>query len=160
LSEVAQVSEADPEDTPQPRKPPVLLLAAAGGALVVGVGLGFGAALLVNVLTAPPPPPPPPVPEIAALPLEALSVNLRGTGGQHTLRVAVGLEVATIDREALPLWGPILQDSVLVLASDFTADELLQAPGRERFRKELRHRIDLVLPEDLVDVHVTELVVQ
>jgi flagellar FliL protein len=159
LSEAVAAPDAE-EDLPVRRPIPVLLVAAAGGALIIGAAAGFGAALLVNILTAEPPPPPPPEPKVAPLALEALSVNLRGTGGQRVLTIQVGLEVSTIDPEALKVWSPILRDSILVLASDYTADEMLLASGRERFRRELHHRMDLILHEELRDLYVTEIVVQ
>jgi flagellar basal body-associated protein FliL len=144
----------------RPRPPPWPLIAAAVGALVLGLGAGVGAGLLMNWLTAPVPEPPP-VPHVVRHRLEPLSVNLRGDGGAKTLRIQAQVEVLSTEPEALILREPILRDAVISLASDYTAEDMLRASGKERFRRELTQRLDLMIGADpLQQVYLTELVVQ
>ena len=147
--------------TMPPIGPMLPMLGASGGGLLVGVMLGFGTALLLNFLFAAEPE----VieePEVAELSqaLEPITVNLRGED-HRTVRIAAVVDVETIDPDRVAHWAPAMQDSLITLASDYTAEELLSRPGRERFRGELRHRIELVLNDDVVsNLHFTELVVQ
>ena len=159
--------EGDDEFAPRrkfslpPIGPMVPMLGASGGGLLIGVMLGFGTALLMNWLFAPGPELIE-EPEVAAVsqPLDPITVNLRGED-HRTVRIAAVVDVETIDPDRVTHWAPAMQDSLITLASDYTADELLSRPGRERFKGELRHRISLVLHDDVVsNLHFTELVVQ
>jgi flagellar FliL protein len=144
-----------------PIGPMIPALSAGGGGLLVGLMLGVGAALLVRWAFAPGPElPVEPEVVLVAQALDPITVNLRGDGNR-TVRVAAVVDVQTVDPLRPEAWSAALQDSVITLASDYTAEELLGRPGRDRFRRELRHRVQLVLSQDVVsDLHLTEMVVQ
>lgn len=159
--------DEDEEFTPRrgfslpPIGPMLPMLGASGGGLLVGVMLGFGVAVALNWLLAPGDEVPE-EPQIASVSqtLDPITVNLRGADDK-SVRVAAVVDVQTIDPQRVVDWAPAMQDSLITLASDYTAEELLARPGRERFRGELLHRMKLVLHDDVVsDLHLTELVVQ
>ncbi|MFT7518338.1 MAG: flagellar basal body-associated protein FliL [Kiritimatiellia bacterium] len=145
----------------RPKPPLFALIGAMSGALIIGAGAGVGAALLLNLLTTPH------VEldeetELVAISqtLDQISVNLRENGGLQRLTVEVELQAEHADPEYLAPFIPGLRDTVICLASDYTADELLVVQGRRRFRHELEERIAIQIQSDLVQqVHLTQFVV-
>lgn len=139
---------------------PLPLLAGAGGGLILGLALGVGAAALLGsgLLDSPP--------ELVEAErvqadLDAVTVNLRGEAGERVVTLRAEIGVRTDDPDRITLLEPALRDSVLVLASDHSAEEILGASSRRRFRRELTERLDLLLGEDQIsDLYLTELVVK
>lgn len=147
----------------KPRRIPWVLVGAGGGALVIGIGLGIGAGLAAQWMLAPGPPPPEEEPEYVHMtwPLEPVSVNLRGQGGERVLQVKVEVKMSTATPDDLDAWSPWLRDSIIMAGSDYTASELLSRPGRDRFRAEVLHRARHVLDGHAVhQVYLTEMVVK
>jgi len=146
----------------RPRRPLLPVLAAAAGALVIGLGIGAALGLYLGV------------PMLAASQVEeqvepvthvqdlgVLNVNLRGGEGERVLSIRAQVQVKTTDADRVSMLAPALRDGVLVLASDHTAEDLMVGEGRARFRDELKMRLDLLLGDDRVtDLFLTELVVK
>jgi len=161
--EEAAPTTVDEDDDWEPpvRRSYLPLLALVLGGLLVGVGAGFGAGLAARpVLMAPPPVEEPE--EVAVMQdLGVLNVNLRGDGGSRILTVRAQVDVQTFDEAAVAAQVPVLRDTLLLLASDHTASQMMAGRSRERFRKELRQRLELLLVDDRVtQVFLTELVVK
>lgn len=141
--------------------PPLLpLLAAVGGASVIGIAAGVALALLVGLFAGESEPV-----DVEPVPvthdLGVVNVNLRGGEGERILSVRAQVDVMTTDEARVEALVPVLRDGVLVLASDHTAEELLVHTGRSRFRDELHQRFDLLLDGDTVTrIYFTELVVK
>ena len=93
--------------------------------------------------------------------LDLFTVNLRGTAGSRVLRLEVQVEVK---EEELPLVeeaSPLLRDSIITLASDYTYAELEGLEGKTRLRDELLGRLNSLLDGARIErVYFTQFVVQ
>lgn len=155
-----EFDDLDEEVAWRPRPSLLPLILAGAGALVIGLSIGVGAAFVANSPWLATPVQPPEAERVQA-DLETVRVNLRGEEGDRVLTVRAQVAIETFDPDRVTVLEPALRDTVLVLASDHTADELLSPSTRRRFREELLHRLDLLLGEDrVVDLYLTELVIQ
>jgi flagellar FliL protein len=178
---------ADEEVEEAPKKASKLpMIGAAVVALLIGVGGGFGAATFLGGGDAaadegdgeeggdggdeaaedgeapaegeegePPPP------TRAVVSLGKFTVNLRGAGGGRMLRMQVDVEVMADDATVVEEKMALLRDGVLMLASDYTHDDLDGLDGKLRLRDELLGRLNTLAEEPLVKrVYFTEFVVQ
>jgi len=155
------VDEVDDDWEPPRRRSLLPLVALVGGGALVGALAGLGGGLGAKALLTPVEEEVE-VEEVAlAQDLAVLNVNLRDDNGSRILTVRATVDVHTEDPERVAVQVPMLRDSLLLLASDHSAEELLRGRGRERFRAELTRRFALLLNEDRVgDVYLTELVVK
>jgi flagellar FliL protein len=94
--------------------------------------------------------------------LDRFTVNLRGTGGGRVLRLEVQVEVDEEDLEVVTTKSPVLRDTVLTLASDYTYADLEGIDGKMRLRDELLARLNTSLEDEanVRRVYFTEFVVQ
>lgn len=94
------------------------------------------------------------------IPLEAFTVNLRGSSGGRVLRLEVQVEVESEDEMAILDGTPAMQDAIISLASDYSFAELEGIDGKMHFRDELLGRLNRVLDGPRVQrVYFTEFVV-
>ena len=93
--------------------------------------------------------------------LGKFTVNLRGTGGGRVLRMEVQVEIDNSQLEDIEAKTPLLRDSVLTLASDYTFGDLEGLDGKMRFRDELLARLNSALTiSGIRRIYFTEFVVQ
>jgi len=93
--------------------------------------------------------------------LGKFTVNLRGTGGGRVLRMEVQVEIDSGQQPLIEAKTPLLRDSVLTLASDYTFGDLEGLDGKMRFRDELLARLNSALSvSGIRRIYFTEFVVQ
>ncbi len=93
--------------------------------------------------------------------LGKFTVNLRGTGGGRVLRMEVQVEIDGSQLAMIESKTPLLRDSVLTLASDYTFGDLEGLDGKMRFRDELLARLNSALSvSGIRRIYFTEFVVQ
>lgn len=151
----------DDDWEPPAKRSFVPLIGVLLGGLLVGAGVGFGTGLgAMAAADALKVEEPEPEEVLVTQDLDVLNVNLRSDVGNRVLSIRAQLDVRTYDADHVEAQVPVLRDSLLLLASDHTAQDLLRGRGRRRFRSELTRRFELLLPEDNVsNVYITELVV-
>lgn len=89
------------------------------------------------------------------------TVNLRNNSGGRLLQMAVSIENSVDDSDQIEERIPQLQDTIVLLASDFSYDELDGMDGKMRMRDEILAQINKVLAPTVVDrVYFTSFVVQ
>ncbi|MEO0603754.1 MAG: flagellar basal body-associated FliL family protein [Myxococcota bacterium] len=103
----------------------------------------------------------PPTDERLMHSLGKFTVNLRGAGGGRVLRMEVQVEIDSSQQSMLEAQTPLLRDSVLTLASDYTFGDLEGLDGKMRFRDELLARLNSALSvSGIRRIYFTEFVVQ
>lgn len=95
-------------------------------------------------------------------PLETFIVNLSGAAGERYLKVAMELElkenslVAEVEKRR-----PQVRDTILLLLSSKTFDDIATFQGKTKLRNEITSRLNAVLPPaSIKKVYFTEFVVQ
>jgi flagellar FliL protein len=99
---------------------------------------------------------PPPAPEAGkVVPLEAITINL--TGG-HFLKIRIALQ-ATADVEEPPDGSKAL-DLTIAQFSNKSVAELSSNKARAEAKKELKEKIEKAYEDEVMDVYLTEFVMQ
>lgn len=95
----------------------------------------------------------------ATVSMESMSLNL---AEGHYLRIGVAVQVADgVDAEEFETYEmPKVRDLVIATAGGRQMDELATAAGREALKSELLHGAQEMLPEEVYDLYLTELVMQ
>lgn len=89
------------------------------------------------------------------------TVNLRGGGGGRILRMSLALETRAKFLPSLEPRMPLVQDSILTLAGDYTYEELEGQDGKARMKQELLDRLNAMLEGEPFDkVYFTGFMVQ
>ncbi len=137
------------------------MLAVVG--LVLGLGAGFAGATFMGGDAAAEEPEPDDAEvtsQVAVLPLEPFTVNLRGGEGR-LLILEVQLELAQAELEVLTERVPLVRDAIVFLASDYAAAELEGIDGKLRLRDELLGRLNVSLDGPTVKrIYFTHFLVQ
>jgi flagellar FliL protein len=96
------------------------------------------------------------------VPLETFIVNLSGAAGERYLKVAMELElkenslVVEVEKRR-----PQVRDTILLLLSSKTFDDIATFRGKTKLRNEITSRLNAVLPPaSIKKVYFTEFVVQ
>ncbi len=96
--------------------------------------------------------------------LDEFLVNLADPGGDHLLKVSIGLELKpekgktadSLKEQIAPI-----RDAILVSLSTKTRDQLTPVSGREKLKAEIKKRVNAALgEEDVQEVYFTNLVMQ
>lgn len=95
-------------------------------------------------------------------PLETFIVNLSGAAGERYLKVSMELELK--EKSLLPeveKRKPQVRDTILLLLSSKTFDDIATFQGKTKLRNEITSRLNAVLPPTSIKkVYFTEFVVQ
>ncbi len=153
--------EDDLEPGPKRKLNLVMLGAIGGGALILGIVLGVVVGgFVLPPLLAPGPPPPPEMVTVQE-DLETLTVNLRGGDGLQVMTIRVVAELETEFPKQVSIWRPAFRDSVVMLGSDFTADEMQAMSTQNRFKRELRHRFNLSISNaEVTSIYFAEMIIR
>lgn len=119
--------------------------------IVVAVAVAGAAAWFLFLKPAGPPKPPEPG---EVLPLEAIQVNLEGG---HYLRIGLALQLTATAHEAD---GSKALDVAIDLYSGRSVAELADPAERRKLKKELLKELDHSYHGDVMDVYLTEFVMQ
>ena len=94
--------------------------------------------------------------------LGKFGVNLRGSGGGRMLRMEVQVKIPMSDLAVIEEEQPLLRDSIIMLASDYTYGELEGLDGKTRLRDELQARLNSVLEgrTTIQNIYFTEFIIQ
>ena len=95
-------------------------------------------------------------------PLEVFIVNLAGTSGERYLKVNLELELKESSLAAeLEKRSPQIRDTILLLLSGKTFEDVATFKGKTRIRNEITARLNTLLePGSIKKVYFTEFVVQ
>jgi len=89
------------------------------------------------------------------------TVNLRSSAGGRVLQMEIQVESDAESVEKIEGRMPQLRDSVILLASDYSYDELEGIDGKFRLKDDIHARVNAVLePTQVRRVYFTEFVVQ
>ena len=89
------------------------------------------------------------------------TVNLRSSAGGRVLQMEIQVESDAESGEKIEAKMPQLRDSVILLASDYSYDELEGIDGKFRLKDDIHARVNAVLePTQVRRVYFTEFVVQ
>ncbi len=89
------------------------------------------------------------------------TVNLRSSAGGRVLQMEIQVESDVESAETIEKRMPQLRDSVILLASDYSYDELEGIDGKFRLKDDILARVNAVLePIQVRRVYFTEFVVQ
>lgn len=141
---------------------PALLLAAgiaAGGYFMGGGGGGAAAPVEGEEAAAEEADAEPELEPGATVQMEPMSLNL---AEGHYLRIGVAVQVtADVEGEEFETYEmPKIRDLVIATAGGRQMDELATAAGREALKAELLHGAQELMPEEVYDLFLTELVMQ
>lgn len=94
--------------------------------------------------------------------LEPFSVNLADPQGRRYLRLAISLELESIEaNDRATKLVPKLRDMVIVLLTSLTFEEVMTPEGKVQIRDELLERFNQILRPDRVrNIYFTDFVVQ
>ena len=93
--------------------------------------------------------------------LGSFTVNLRSSAGGRVLQMEIQVESDAENTEKIETRMPQLRDSVILLASDYSYDELEGIDGKFRLKDDIHARVNAVLePINVQRVYFTEFVVQ
>jgi flagellar FliL protein len=95
-------------------------------------------------------------------PLEMFIVNLAGASGERYLKVSMELELKESSlTEELKKRKPQIRDTILLLLSGKTFEDVATFKGKTRIRNEITRRLNAFLaPSSIKKVYFTEFVVQ
>lgn len=98
---------------------------------------------------------------IEVYPLDTFIVNLDGEGGRRYLKVKMTLEVDAREKEKLDNQLHKVRDSILILLTGKTYEDLRGAEGKYALREEVRGRVGRIVGKSVVkEVYLEEFVVQ
>jgi flagellar basal body-associated protein FliL len=152
--------EAEFTKPPPPQGPKIILAGVI--ALVVGLGIGLGSGITYRIATDEPVEPP--EPEVITFrvrhDVQNLSTNLRDPAGMRHATIGVSVELETEHPDQEERRVAVVSDATLTLVSDHKPEELLSPVGRTRLRRELEHRLSVLLaPDRFSNLNLTELAV-
>jgi len=99
--------------------------------------------------------------EIQVYPLETFIVNLDGEGGRRYLKVKMTLEVDARIKGKLDDQLHKIRDSILILLSGKTFEDIRGSEGKYGLREEIKGRIGRIVGRSFVkEVYLEEFVVQ
>jgi len=94
-------------------------------------------------------------------PLDTFVVNLTGGGGRRYLKVRMTFEIAAGEKENLDKNLYKIRDSLLILLSSKTLEDVLEAEGKYSLREEMKARLDRIAGKGAVkEIYLEEFVVQ
>lgn len=94
-------------------------------------------------------------------PLNTFVVNLMGSGGRRYLKVKMTLEIPMMEKENMDNKLHKIRDSLLILLSNKTLEDVMGAEGKYALREEVKVRLDRLLGKGIVkDIYLVEFVVQ
>jgi len=95
-------------------------------------------------------------------PLEPFTVNLADPKGKRYIKIKIELELDTPDaKERLEKAIPKIRDTVIVMLTSLSFEEVMTPEGKIRIRDELLVRFNQILkPERLRNIYFTEFLVQ
>lgn len=86
------------------------------------------------------------------LPLDAMVVNLADEGGNRFVQMAITLQLADPKvAEEIKVFMPTIRNSILMLISQRTAEQILKIEGKEALIKEIIGEVSLVMGYDYED---------
>ncbi|GEM_PF-2028634 len=84
--------------------------------------------------------------------IEDLVVNPAGSGGMRYLCVSVGLESKSLDViEEITTRDTQIKDALIEVFSSKTMEELADIHGRDNIRREIKERVEQILPDQGLD---------
>jgi len=93
--------------------------------------------------------------------LGVYTINLRNTAGGRVLQMTLSAETTESAAMRIVERTPEIRDSILMMASDYTIDQLDGEDNRLAFRDEIETRLDTILGEEQVNrIYFTDFVVQ
>lgn len=99
--------------------------------------------------------------EIEVYPLETFIVNLDGEGGRRYLKVKMTLEVDGREKGKLDKQLHKIRDSILILLTGKTFEDLRGTEGKYALREEVKGRVGRIAGKSVVkEVYLEEFVVQ
>ena len=99
--------------------------------------------------------------EIQVYPLETFIVNLDGEGGRRYLKVKMTLEIDARIKGKLDDQLHKIRDSILILLSGKTFEDIRGSEGKYSLREEIKGRIGRIIGRSAVkEVYLEEFVVQ
>ena len=99
--------------------------------------------------------------ELDIYPLNTFVVNLVGSGGRRYLKVKITLEIPALEKGNIDKNLHKIRDSLLILLSNKTLENVMGAEGKYALREEVKVRLDRLLGKGLVrDIYFVEFVVQ
>ncbi len=99
--------------------------------------------------------------ETVIYPMETFIVNLAGEGGRRYLKLKITLEINGSRKERLDNNLHKIRDSILILLSGKTFNDIKDAEGKYTLREEIKARLDRITGKGTVyDVYMVEFVVQ
>lgn len=100
-------------------------------------------------------------PIVLVHPLEPFIVNLSGAGGRRYLKMKATLEIDGTQVEKLTSQTHKIRDSLIILLSSKTLDDISGAEGKYSLREEIKVRLDGIVGKGIVkNVYLLEFVVQ
>jgi len=139
----------------------VALAALGGGGFVAGNMLGAK-----NAPAAHAAPPPPVVPAPIFVPLDAFTINLKGSDGERFLHTGLSVKVADADSQArLAQYQPEARSRVLLLLSARQPEDLATVEGKQKLADDVKQALARPFaaglpPQQITDVLFTSFVVQ
>jgi flagellar FliL protein len=86
------------------------------------------------------------------LPLDAMVVNLADEGGNRFVQMAITLQLADPKvAEEMKVYMPSIRNSILILISQRTAEEILRIEGKEALIQQIIAEVSLVMGYDYED---------
>ncbi len=151
--------EGDKAPEGKKKKPIVLIAAALGVALLLGVFFIGQSVSAKSRHAKPVKAEPGPV-----LPLDEFLVNLSDAGGDHFLKATINLELSKAKGktpEGMKEQVPEIRDAILMTLSGKQRGDLGPAAGRVKLKEEIKARVNTVLGEnDVQEVYFTNFVTQ
>jgi flagellar FliL protein len=91
------------------------------------------------------------------LPLDSMVVNLADPGGNRFVQLAITLQVQDADTsDAIKLYMPSIRNSILMLVSQRTAEEILKPEGKEKLAGAIVEETSAVMGYELDEAHEEE----
>ncbi|MFQ5449134.1 MAG: flagellar basal body-associated protein FliL [Nitrospinaceae bacterium] len=165
------IEELEAEEAPPEKKSPLKMIIILLGGLMVAAGGGYYAYMKYFQNPAPVQEPAaaeeakkePASPQLGVMfPLEPFIVNLAGTQGKRFLKVTVSLELSAPEVHAeLKENLPKITDSILVLLSSKTFDDVYSIQGKFKLKDEVTTRVNrFLLVGHVKDAYFTEFIIQ
>lgn len=99
--------------------------------------------------------------DIVVYPLDTFVVNLSGGGGRRYLKVRMTLEIDGSKKESLDSQSHKVRDSLLILLSSKTLEEVVGAEVKHALKEQVKARLDRIAGKGVVrEVYLNEFVVQ
>ena len=160
--------EKESPDLPAPKRSPVMMIVMVVNLLLVGGVLAFLFLGKDAPKTIAEQPEDAPAQESGTLgsgpvlPMETFIVNLADDNVNRYLKMGLSLELANAEAiEKVKKHDPQIRDSIIILTSDLTFQEIRSAKGKKTLRDRISSRLDeLIGMNQVKSVYFTEFVVQ